>query len=92
VSTRALTEASAEEIGEIRSIMKGKVDMNQKQIIQRTISRWADGIGIVSSASQQKLSESLIKALEEHEAAKGGEQPTPTPKPRKKSTHHILKG
>ena len=42
--------------------------MNTKKIINKTIIRWADKIGIVSISSQQRLSEMLLTAIEEHQS------------------------
>ena len=39
--------------------------MNYKQTIGRTITRWANGIGIVSMASQERLRDMLVAALPE---------------------------
>ena len=47
------------------------MDNKTKQVIYRTVHSWADGVGIVSVASQEKLFNSLVANLE------AVEQPAP---------------
>lgn len=60
--------------------------MTRNKLIKRTVSKWADGVGIVAMASQQKLSYMLIAALREfheipewREAEKAVKDGNPTP-------------
>lgn len=54
------------------------MDKKTRHIIFRTVSSWADGVGIISMASQEKLFKALIANLE---AAEQSAEPTPSKTP-----------